>query len=61
VLSCTQPEGTCAKRGNDSTATAVNNINRVVIAASYCASKTPPPADVSVVRDCVNNDLKRKP
>lgn len=59
VLSCTQPEGECSKRGTDASKTAVSSINQVVVDAAYCASKIPPPVSADVVRECVTDELKR--
>ena len=41
VLDCTSPEGQCFKDGQKRTASAVGDINRVVILAAACASALP--------------------
>lgn len=61
VKSCTDPSGTCAKRGQESTATAVSNINKITLMATYCANRQPPPAVLEDVRKCVAEELKKSP
>jgi hypothetical protein len=59
VKSCTDPTGACAKRGQQSTATAVERVKQITILASFCASKQPPPVDADQVRACVETQLKQ--
>lgn len=37
ILSCTDPKGECAKRGQEQTAEAVDNIGRLAVYAAACA------------------------
>ena len=41
IKDCTQPRGKCFKRGQRQTATAVDSINRVTLAAAACAARRP--------------------
>lgn len=62
IQDCTQPAGACYKRGQKQTASAVSDINRVIILAAACASSGLPP-DLSVaerqaaIQSCVISRL----
>lgn len=47
IKSCVEPSGDCFRQGQRRTATAVADINRVVILAAACASGLPPGMSVS--------------
>lgn len=41
ILDCTEPEGECFKQGQERTAKAVGDINRVIVLAAACAAGLP--------------------
>lgn len=47
IKSCVEPSGDCFRQGQRRTASAVADINRVVILAAACASGLPPGMSVS--------------
>lgn len=57
IRSCTNPNGVCAKRGNDSQGAAISTINKVSVYAAFCANSQPPPASVADVEACVRKEL----
>jgi hypothetical protein len=59
IKSCTDPQGVCAKRGTQTAAQAVTQINSISILAAFCASKTPPPVSASAIKQCVDAELKK--
>lgn len=65
VLDCTQPEGECAKRGQEATGKAVNDIGRLSIYASACAADVSPKLPVRqrahIIQQCVTELLEDPP
>lgn len=63
VQDCTQPSGKCYQDGQKRTASAVSDINRVIILAAACSAGVPP--DLSVqqretqIQSCVIERLSR--
>lgn len=63
LLDCTDPSGGCYKRGQDSQASAIENITRISIYAAACADK-PREQSTQEIQDCILAELdaeKRKP
>jgi hypothetical protein len=58
IKDCTQPVGKCFKRGQRQTATAVDSINRVTLAAAACAARRPGQT-VPQIKACVIKQLAK--
>lgn len=56
VRDCTDPGGTCFKRGQKSTAKAVASINKITVYAAACADK-PGNQTVTQIQSCVIRKL----
>ena len=52
IEDCTSPDGECFRRGQDDTAAAVADVNRITILASACASR-PGAQSAAQVESCV--------
>jgi hypothetical protein len=59
IRDCTEPTGECYKRGQQASAAAVADINRVVIFAAACAAQSHHPS-VSHIQQCVISRLARE-
>jgi hypothetical protein len=59
MLDCTQPTGKCFKDGQARTGVAIQNINEVTIAASYCAKTVPQDSSIAVLRNCIERELAK--
>jgi len=61
IHSCTDPDGSCAKRGQQQAAQMVGSLNLVSIVAAWCANETAPPASVAELQRCVQQQLAQLP
>lgn len=65
VLDCTDPEGECAKRGQEATGQAVQNIGQLSVYASACAAEADPKLPVRqrarIIQHCVTGLLEDPP
>lgn len=66
IRGCVDPDGECSKRGQEQTAKAVGDLNRVTILAAACAGQLPPSGltvdqRVDLISACITRRLAERP
>lgn len=65
IRGCVDPDGECSKRGQEQTAKAVGDLNRVTILAAACAGELPPGLTVDqrvdLISACITKRLAERP